>query len=164
MMPMALLQDAIDPAHALLNRLTGLQSDNRARLLSLAIAGQESAWAARLQAGGGPARGYWQFERAGGVRGVLDHPATANRIKAVCEEINVNCDERTVYEAIAWHDILAACMARLLLYSDPRPLPGIGPTEPAWEYYVRNWRPGMPHHNTWELRYQAARVALGSEL
>ena len=40
-----------------------------ARVLLLAIGLQESKFSHRLQIGG-PARGYWQFEQGGGVRGV----------------------------------------------------------------------------------------------
>ena len=58
MNPKDLLQGAVDPALALLARLTGIQSDARARVLVLAIAGQESAWMYRRQVGG-PARSFW---------------------------------------------------------------------------------------------------------
>jgi hypothetical protein len=155
MTPKDLLIDAIDPAHDLLERLSGLQSDDRARVLSLAIAGQESAWQYRLQIGG-PARSFWQFEKGGGVHGVLTHPATKLKIRDVCADLGISCDTATVYDRMANNDILAACMARLLLYSDPAALPAVGQVEAGWQYYLRNWRPGMPHPQTWPARYATA--------
>lgn len=155
MTPSELLVNAIDPAHALLERLTGLRSDDRARVLSLAIAGQESAWVHRRQIGG-PARSFWQFEKGGGVAGVLAHHATKDKIKAVCADLEIPCDTATVYEAMAWNDVLGAAMARLLLFSDPAALPDVGKVQPGWDYYIRNWRPGMPHPSTWPGRYGTA--------
>jgi hypothetical protein len=156
MTPKELLTSAIDPAHALLERLTGVKSDDRARVLSLAIAGQESAWEHRLQIGG-PARSFWQFERGGGVAGVLSHPSSRDKIKAVCAALGVPCDVSTVYREMADNDVLAACMARLLLYTDPAALPAVGDVDAGWAYYLRNWRPGKPHPQTWPLRYAKAK-------
>lgn len=155
MTPKGLLTDAIDPALALLASVAGVKSDARARLLVMAIAGQESAWRYRLQVGG-PARSFWQFEKGGGVRGVLTHPATQGAIRDVCAELFIICVEDVVYEAMAWNDVLGACMARLLLYTDPAPLPDAGQVNQAWEYYLRNWRPGMPHPDVWPGRYGTA--------
>jgi len=62
---------------------------------------------------------------------------------------------------MAWNDTLAACMARLLLYTDPRALPATGEQDAAWEYYIRNWRPGMPHPQSWGARYDKAMELAG---
>jgi hypothetical protein len=156
MTPKELLVSAIDPAHALLEHLSGVKSDDRARVLSLAIAGQESAWQHRLQIGG-PARSFWQFEKGGGVTGVLRHPASRDKIKAVCAALGVPCDVATVYREMADDDVLAACMARLLLYTDPAALPAVGDEAAGWAYYLRNWRPGKPHPETWPARYATAK-------
>ncbi len=134
---------------------TGIKSDDKALVMLMAIAGQESAWAHRKQIGG-PARSYWQFEKGGGVAGVLSHPATKGAINTVCTKLDIPCEATTVYEAMAWNDTLAACMARLLLYSDTAALPALGEQETAWSYYLRNWRPGMPHPQTWPARYTTA--------
>lgn len=139
---------------------TGIKSDDRALVMLMAIAGQESAWAHRKQIGG-PARSYWQFEKGGGVAGVLSHPATKGAIKAVCTKLDIPCETATVYEAMAWCDPLAATMARLLLWSDPRALPAAGEQDAAWEYYLRNWRPGMPHPQSWAGRYAVAMELAG---
>lgn len=153
--PKDILLGAIDPALALLSKVGQIKPDPRARVLMLAIAGQESGWEHRLQIGG-PARSYWQFEKGGGVAGVLGHPASKDRIRTVCAEINVPCNAADVYEAMAWHDVLGACMARLLLYTDAATLPEIGNVLAGWDYYVRNWRPGLPHPDVWPARYGTA--------
>jgi hypothetical protein len=152
MTPKDILVHAVDPALALLSRLSGIKPDQRARLMLMAIAGQESAWEHRRQIGG-PARSFWQFERGGGVAGVLSHPSSKAKIAAVCAELEIPCEVSVVYEAMAWNDVLGASMARLLLYTDPAALPDIGKVEEAWQYYLRNWRPGMPHQKTWAARY-----------
>ncbi len=110
----------------------GIKSDDRALVMLMAIAGQESVWAHRRQICG-PARSYWQFERGGGVTGVLGHPATKDAIAAICKQLDISCDTATVYEAMARNDTLAACMARLLLYSDPRALSAVGDQRGAWD-------------------------------
>jgi len=82
MTPKQLLLNAIDPALALLEPL-GVKSDARARLMLMAIAGQESAWEHRRQIGG-PARSFWQFEGGGDVAevnvpgGQADHKSLPN--------------------------------------------------------------------------------------
>lgn len=154
MSPKDILVDAIDPALALLATL-GVHSDDRARLLVLAIAGQESAWQYRTQVGG-PAHSFWQFEKGGGVAGVLGHPASRGKIKSVCDSLGVPCDAESVYQAMIDNDVLAASMARLLLFTDPAPLPNVGEVMAAWDYYERNWRPGAPHPEAWPARYGTA--------
>lgn len=150
MTPKDLLDTAVDPACALLTRVAGINSDDRARVLLMAIAGQESAWTERRQIGG-PARSFWQFELGGGVAGVF-HVAPVPIAKA-CEQLLIPCYPGIVFEAMAWHDVLAACMARLLLWSDPAALPPVGDVQAGWDYYLRNWRPGLPHPETWPGRY-----------
>lgn len=154
MEPRVLYYDVVRSMQAL-EAWTGIKSDDRALVMLMAIAGQESAWAHRRQIGG-PARSYWQFEKGGGVAGVLSHPATKAAIATVCKALDIPCETATVYEAMAWNDTLAACMARLLLYSDPKALPALGDQETAWAYYIHNWRPGMPHPQTWPAHYAAA--------
>ncbi len=130
-----------------------------ARLELLAIGRQESRFVYRAQVGG-PARGFWQFEQGGGVRGVLMHPSTTNLITEVCQARQVQCNAPAVYRAIENDDILACCMARLLLWTDPQPLPAADDADGAWDYYVRCWRPGRPHPKTWAQFHNEARAAL----
>ena len=131
-----------------------------ARVELLAIGRQESRFIYRRQVEG-PARGFWQFEQGGGVRGVLMHPATTALIREVCEARQVQCNAPAVYRAIENDDILACCMARLLLWTDPHPLPAVDDAAGAWDYYVRCWRPGKPHPKTWAQFHNEARSALG---
>lgn len=132
-----------------------------ARVLVMTIAGQESRWTHRRQIGG-PARGYWQFERGGGVVGVLTHPATQLKARAICGTLDIPSDYDTVYEALAWNDTLACTFARLLLWSDPVALPIVGDKDGGWEYYLRTWRPGMPHPETWADLYDQSLATIRS--
>lgn len=148
----ALLTEGIDPALALLAGW-GLPVSAPARRLLLAIARQESGWTSRRQAGGGPARGAWQFER-GGVVGVLTHPASAtlaHRRREACGVLPVAPD---VWAALEHDDVLAAGIARLLLRTDPQALP-VDKGE-GWRCYLRLWRPGKPRPESWPARWHSA--------
>ena len=79
-------RDAIDPALAL---LPGKMDNDRARVQMLAMGLQESRFIHRRQLGNGPARGLWQFERGGGVKGVLEHPASAALARDICIAMDV---------------------------------------------------------------------------
>lgn len=136
-----------------------------ARCLLLAIALQESGCVERCQKldGGerGPARGLWQFERSGGVKGVLHHPACARLAVRLCIE-RCNTDAPgPVWEALEHDDILAAVLARLLLLADPCQLPELHDEDGAWHYYLRCWRPGKPHRHRWTDAWRQARAVLG---
>lgn len=126
-----------------------------AEALLLAIGLQESRLTHRRQIGG-PARGLWQFERGGGVRGVLLHPASREHAVTVCRARGVEPTERAVYAQLEHDDVLAAAFARLLLWTDPLPLPALGHVDAAWNLYIRTWRPGKPHLHTWPRQYQQA--------
>ena len=52
--------------------------------------------------------------------------------------------------------MLQVGLARLLLYADNLGLPAIGLREPAWQYYLRNWRPGRPGTERWGAAYDGA--------
>ena len=104
----------------------------------------------------GPARGFWQFEHGGGVIGVMTHGATRQHAARVCEAQGVPFKSREVWARLETDDVLAAAFARLLLWSDPRPLPRVGDVWGAWECYLSTWRPGKPHRRTWEAFYLAA--------
>lgn len=168
MSPQDVLLGAIDPANALLARLTRVQSDDRARVLMLAIAGQEARWLDRRQFGcytpgvyqAIGARGLWQCERLGAVYAAMQ--ACPTEMKAVCAALSIPFDIYDIYEAIAWHDVLAASIARLTLWQDPAPLPDVGQVSDGWNYYIRNWRPGLPHLDTWAGRYGTAQVLVAN--
>ena len=153
MQPAVFFRDIVDPSLKKLTDWTGLVSDDKARVLVMAIAGQEGDWQYRRQIGG-PARSYWQFEMGGGVAGLLH--VTSSKLKAVCAALDVPFYGPDIFEAMAWNDTLACCMARLLLWSDYRPLPFLGDQPGGWQYYVQNWRPGMPHPDRWPKCYGTA--------
>jgi hypothetical protein len=149
----------IEPAEKFLPSMASA----KATMMLLAIGLQESRFEHRRQIGG-PARGYWQFEQGGGVRGVLLHKASSYDAAKVCHARGVGSSSKEVYERLEHDDILACCFARLLLYTDPKPLPMIGDAEGSWDYYIRNWRPGKPHRKTWDALYQKAHNMLAADL
>jgi hypothetical protein len=126
-------------------------------VLTMAIPGQESNWRYRVQIGG-PARSYWQFEQGGGLAGL--YRLVPTQLVKVCDWLDIPHDINTVFQAMAWNDNLACCCARLLLWTDPRPLPAVGAVDAAWQYYLSIWRPGMPHPQTWAGCYEKARAAV----
>lgn len=128
-------------------------------VMLLAIGLQESRFQHREQVGG-PAVSFWQFEKSGGVRGVLQHHATRRYATAVCILRTVMDTEGSVYNAMRGDDRLGCAMARLLLFTDPAPLPEIGDAGAAWRYYERSWQPGKPHPETWQKLYQQAVEAI----
>lgn len=149
-----------------------------ARLLMLVIGLQESKFEHRRQmitkvvegkkklVPEGPAVSFWQFEEGnsvsrGGVWGVLNHFRVGIIAKAVCRELGVAPDAHTVWKTMQTNDVLAACMARLLLYSSPKALPRIGDIQGAWNTYEGIWRPGKPHPEKWPAHYATAKAALG---
>lgn len=120
-----------------------------ARVILLAICGQEADFHHRWQVfdrarpdAMGAARGLWQFERGGGVRGVLTHPSTRTLAADVCRRLGVAPTVDAVYSTLHANDLLAGAFARLLLWTNPNALPPVGAEEAAWQLYLREWRPG----------------------
>lgn len=114
-----------------------------------AIMLQESAAQHRRQHRDGPARGYWQFERLGGVVGVLTHELTKHWMVQACERLDVDPVPLSLWRAIEFNDVLALTAARLLLYTVPHPLPKQDQPEHGWAQYIWAWRPGKPHRDAW---------------
>lgn len=134
-----------------------------ARIMMLAIGMQESRFVHRRQVlnGGKPgaAASFWQMERGGGVRGVLNHPSSRDLALKVCATRGVKPDEMSVWQALETDDILGACFARLLLWTDPKPLPDNA--DDAWDLYAhRLWRPGKPKPETWPDFYRQAQKTI----
>ena len=129
-----------------------------ATAMLLAIGLQESKFQARRQLPKGPARGFWQFERAGGVAGVLNHRSTQKYIRRVLGSLcyPIGIDDYACHTAIEHNDVLACCFARLLLWTLPDPLPGRLAVDKAWHVYADAWRPGKPHPETWAENYALA--------
>lgn len=125
-----------------------------ARLLLMAIGFQESAFEHRVQVHG-PARSWWQFEKAG-VQGVMLHRASLTLALQVISGMGYQSNREEVHSAIRDNDILAAVLARLLLWTHPKALPERDDAEGAWQYYLALWRPGRPHRDRWDANHTKA--------
>ena len=152
-----IVADAITPALALLP--AGMDTPG-ARVMLLAIGLQESRFVHRRQIGG-PARGFWQFEKGtrasrGGVWGVYLHAASKDHVTALCKARSVARDPDAIYAALEYDDVLAAGVARLLLWTDPKALPAVGDADAGWSLYLRTWRPGKPKPDSWPPLYRQA--------
>jgi hypothetical protein len=106
----------------------------------------------------GAARGFWQFEAGGGVRGVMRHARTQELAQRLCAWVQVRWDEAAIWRALEGHDGLAVGFARLLLLSDPYPMPRTAAD--GWACYLRTWRPGKPHPAAWAKHWERATAAL----
>lgn len=168
------MQDILNAGLAL---LPPSMDTHAARVLLLTFGLQESGFKHRdqLEKSGkntvlGPALSYWQFERGGGVLGVLTHPASRNYAKRVCDAVGVEPESRAVWERMATDDALGCAFARLLIWTDPLALPSESDAESAWRLYLRTWRPGAYTRGTpdqkkalrakFERNHKAAREAL----
>lgn len=87
---------AIEPAFLLLP--ARMESAEAVQML-LSIGLQESRFTYRRQIGG-PARGFWQFERGGGVAGVLRHPSSRDAALKVCDARGVKPEAEQVYQQL----------------------------------------------------------------
>lgn len=152
--------DSLDAGLALLPHA---MSSREARAMLYAIGLQESRFTHRFQVvqgrpgAKGPARGFWQFERFGGCKGVVNHPASRYWMHRVCATQGVDFTATAIWHAIETNDMLAAAAARLLLFTDPKKLPALDDAAGAWNLYIRTWRPGKPHRQTWDAFHQQAR-------
>ncbi len=153
-----IIQTAVNPALAL---LPAKMDTPAARVQMLAIGLQESRFLHRRQLGNGPARGLWQFERGGGVRGVLTHPASREHAYRICGLHGVAPVAADVHPALETDDVLAAAFARLLMWTDAWRLPAVGDAKGGWDMYIRTWRPGKPHPQTWGGLYAQAVTEVG---
>jgi hypothetical protein len=151
-----IIKTAINPALAILPMA---MDSPKARVMLLATGLQESQFKYRRQMGNGPARGFWQFERGGGVKGVFTHHASTGHLHNLCKARGVPFDILAIWSALEADDVLAAGVARLLYYTDPKSLPEVEDAEGSWRLYLRTWRPGKPHPETWPAYHQQARDA-----
>jgi hypothetical protein len=161
-----IVEQAIAPALAL---LPPHMDSAQARVMLLACGLQESRFLYRRQLGDGPARGFWQFENGnkasrGGVWGVYLHRASSEHLRMLCRARDVSFDPRPIWAQLEHDDVLAAGVARLLLWTHAKALPAIGDASAGWAYYLGLWRPGKPHPETWDALYhRAAETIVGGE-
>lgn len=131
-----------------------------AEILLLAIGFQESGFLVREQYGDGPAHGFWQFEKNGGVRGVLEHRSSRGWATEVCYSCAIRAEPEAVWRRLTTDDRLGAAFARLLLWTAPKALPQAGWIEESWQYYLDLWRPGKPHPERWTVNYGKAMAVI----
>lgn len=149
--------------HEAMCLLPAKMRSREAEVMLVAIGLQESRFKYRRQLVGkpaqpiGPAKSFWQAEQGGGmIHGVRRHALTAKTAAALIEARRVAPNDRAVWDAVENDDVLAAGLARLLLWTDHKPLPRIGDADGAWALYLRTWRPGKPHPETWPALYADA--------
>jgi hypothetical protein len=133
----------------------------KAQVLLAATAGQESGLATRRQYGNGPARGLWQFELGnektrGGVTGLFMFAGTKSMLNDLCDDCEVDFNPTAIYNALETNDVFACCIARLMLWTNSKPLPEVGDQQGAWQYYLTTWKPGKPRPQDWPNHYNPA--------
>lgn len=136
--------EALKAAFALLPRhmSPSLEQPGRVVVPLLAMQHQENPQRVPKQIGG-PAVGDYQFEKGGGIKGVLTHSTSRNAARDLCEALGVEPTVDAVYVALQTkNDTLDAGFARLLMWTDPERLPALGEVEATWKLYLRVWRPG----------------------
>jgi hypothetical protein len=145
---------------AALSLLPGKMDSIQARAMLLAIGLQESEFNARVQGGHGtvrgtgPAHGFWQFERKGGVIEVLTD--LRDLAEPICRELLYTPTSAVVHEAISDNDTLACVFARLLLWKDLRSMPESDDPKKGWQIYVDRWKPGAPRPKDWPVNFKLA--------
>ena len=162
----------INPALALLPRA---MDSPEARVMLLAIGLQESKFIYRFQVvsgspnAKGPARSFWQFEKGtkasrGGIWGVMLHETSRFWLADLCAKRGCEFTAEAIHLAIETDDVLAAGLARLLLFTDGQRLPRVDDESGAWALYAKRcWRPGKPHPETWPAYHRAAREYVAGE-
>lgn len=143
----------INPALLKLQSVTTSQvATSSAKILLLAIALEESNLQHRQQIKG-PARSFWQFERIG-IEGVVSRKTN----KEILSKLNYPTLTNTIYTQLLTNDQLGCILARLLLLSDPNPLPEPKYSEitNAYNYYLKNWRPGKKSPASWKTNWPLA--------
>ena len=130
--------------------------DATAMLLSIGL--QESDFCCRRQGHSGPARGFWQFEKAG-IRGVAQHASSRDHLKWALAALQYSASVgqiATLHATVEHNDVLACVFARLLLWTLPARLPTRGDTASAYGQYLAAWRPGKPRPDDWPANFDRA--------
>ena len=139
--------------------LPPIMNSPNATAMVLACGLQETKFRDRRQIGGGPGRGFWQFERGGGVKGIVTHPDTRDYLRAALVALRYEKaigQTLMIYQALEHNDVLAAVMARLNLWWLPSALPKRDDVDGSWSQYIKAWNPGAPHRSTWDNHYALA--------
>lgn len=156
-------KQAIDKAF---NLLPSAMDSQAARIGVAAFGFQESEYLSRRQiitvtrngqrmnVPEGPAASYWQFERGGGIKGVITHRASKGLALQICTQLGVEFEAQAIWTAMLSDDVLGAAFARLLMWTDSAPMPTN--QQGLWAMYLRVWRPGKPHPAKWAQSYANA--------
>jgi hypothetical protein len=158
MTPQQYLSTAVAPALALLPPECDTPG---ARVQLLATAMQESGLTVRIQVPSGAARSFCQMEKNGAVLNVFTNDRSRPVLQAVCKQLDIPCNLDALFEAIAWHDVLAVVVARLQYWLSPLDMPAVGDPAAALATYAATWRPawhlvGQPEPGRWDAAYAAA--------
>lgn len=135
-----IMRTGIEPALAW---LPPKMTSPEARIMLLTIGLQESKFEHRWQVLNdptkkGPARSFWQGEQGGGmVTGTMTHPASKELARAACAFRGVAFTSWAIWTAIENDDVLAAILARLLLWTEPKALPRVTDEDGGWALYLR---------------------------
>lgn len=163
-----LLRETIRPVHLGLQHEFGVPTSEAANCMSLATSYQESKCAVRDQGNDdivGPATGFWQFEKNGGVTEIMEHGKTGPIARELCNRLGVAFTRDAVWRTFVSPngDDLACAFARLLVWKDPAALPPatLAGEQNAYAYYDRNWRPGKKRPQDWPTSWSTARNVLG---
>lgn len=154
------LRQELLPAIAWFEQTVGLvpPMSREARIMLLAIPGQESLWENVQQGGNGPGRGFYQIEPPTcGL--ILRNSACTAEVRRLCLGLNVPLSGDAIYAALLSMPKLQVGMSRCDLWCDPRPLPAYGDARGAWLYYKSTWHPGLPHPALWDGLYAQAMKA-----
>ncbi len=159
--PEVFLREVVNPA---LEYLPKHLISDKAKVMLVAICLQESdGLRTRRQYNNGPARGFPQFEigsklKGGGVWGVFKHRASHELLRNLCRDHDVNFEPYAIWTMLEHNDMFAVGLARLLLWTDAKPLPEVDDEVGSWELYAkRTWCPGKPHHAKWAENHRKAR-------
>ena len=128
--------------------------ESRAMLLATGL--QESGFRARTQMKNGPATGFWQFEKNGGVKEILTSTDTAEYATKICQDMLYTPSSGVIHPVLADNWPLAAVFARLLLWRHPLTMPKELDVNRGWKIYVQSWRPGDPGPERWPNNFKTA--------
>lgn len=159
MTPSQFLVEVMLPAAGWLEPLVGVASPPAALVLLGAVAAQESGLVAPVQDGGGPARGWWQFEPAG-VDGLLANGISSPLVAQVAGALGLSASSGALWPELVVNDRLAYSLARLLVWTCPRALPAAA--DEGWEQYLGLWRPGKPRPADWPANWERAAAAIAA--
>lgn len=157
------------PVHQGLMEEFGVPNTPEAVALSVAAMWQESKFHTRDQGDDnvlGPATGWGQFEKMGGVAEILQARQTKDIAAELCRRAQVAASPDPVWRlfASAAGDQLHVAFVRLLTWKDPQALPPATAAgqEAAYQYYDRNWRPGKKRPQDWPASWAMGLAVVGT--